>query len=83
MGYLAEGARGWILAQLSLPKSCSPDLPTDHKQRKKIQQCFKGQSNEIFDLPYFCESNPPGPLTKGIKYFRFWLRIGPVIHILS
>ena len=35
---------------------------------------LKGQSNEIFDLQFFRHSNLPGPLNKGLTYFRFhWI----------
>ena len=30
---------------------------------------LKGQSNEIFDLQFFHNSNLPGPLTNELKYF--------------
>ena len=40
----------------------------------KLLVYLKGQSNEIFDLQFFFNiSNLPGPLTNGLKYFRFWL----------
>ena len=44
---------------------------------------LKGQSNEIFNLPFFYNSNQHWLLTNGLKYFRFWLRIRKVIQILS
>ena len=31
---------------------------------------LKGQSNEIFDLHFFHNSNLPGPLTNRLKYFQ-------------
>ena len=38
---------------------------------------LKGQSNEIFDPQFFSSFEPvwgdSGPLTNGLKYFRFWL----------
>ena len=34
---------------------------------------IKGQSDHIFDQLFFHQSNPPGPLTYGLKHFRFWL----------
>ena len=42
---------------------------------------LKGQSNEIFDLHYFHFSNPSGPLTNGLKCFRFWLKFRGAIAI--
>ena len=44
---------------------------------------IKRQSNEIFDLHFFHYSNLSGPLTNGLKYFRFWLRFRGVIQILG
>ena len=43
----------------------------------------KGQSNEIFDLHFFHNSNLPGPLTNGLKYSQFCLRIHRVIRIFQ
>ena len=37
------------------------------------RSCLKGQSNEIFDM-FFHNSSLSGPLSNGLKYFRFWLR---------
>ena len=31
-------------------------------------------SNKVFSPYFFPYSNLPGPLTSGLKYFRFWLR---------
>ena len=31
---------------------------------------------------FFQNSNPPGPLTNGLKYFRFWLRICKLFEFL-
>ena len=36
---------------------------------------LKGQSNEIFDLIYFHNSNLPGPQTNGLNKIEFWLGI--------
>ena len=33
---------------------------------------LKGQSNEIFAPYFFHQTNRPGPLTNGLKYFRIW-----------
>ena len=44
---------------------------------------LKGKSNEIFDLQFFHNLNLPVPLTNGLKYFWFVLRIRWVIQILS
>ena len=33
---------------------------------------LKGQFNEIFNLYFFHQSTPTGPLTNGLKYFQFW-----------
>ena len=42
----------------------------------KVQRDFRPQV-------FFHNSNLPVPLTNGLKYFRFWLRIHRVIRILS
>ena len=44
---------------------------------------LKGQSNKLFDPHFFHPSNLPGPLTNGLKYFRFWLRFSRVIWIFT
>ena len=44
---------------------------------------LKGQFNEIFYPQFFHHSNRPGPLTNGLKYFRFWFRFRQDIHIFS
>ena len=36
---------------------------------------FMVDSNEIFELQFFQNANLPGPLTNGLKYSRFLLRI--------
>ena len=36
---------------------------------------LKGQSNEIFDLQCFPNSNLLGPLTNGLQYVQVWIRI--------
>ena len=43
---------------------------------------LKGQSNEILDPHFFHNSNQPGSLTNGLKYFRFWFRFRRDIRIL-
>ena len=43
---------------------------------------LKGQSNEILDPHFFHNSNQPGSLTNGLKYFRFWFRIRRDIRVL-
>ena len=35
---------------------------------------LKGQSNEFFNFQFLHYSNRSGPLTNGLKYFRFWFR---------
>ena len=35
---------------------------------------LKGQSNEFFNYQFLHYSNRSGPLTNGLKYFRFWFR---------
>ena len=44
---------------------------------------LKGQSNEIFDLQFFHNSNLPRPLTNGLTFFRVWLRIRWDIRFLG
>ena len=45
---------------------------------------FKGQSNEIFYRFFHTSSLPdPGPLSNGLKYFRFWLRFRRIIRVFS
>ena len=44
------------------------------------ERTLKRQSNKIFYLQFFHHLNLPGPLTNGLKYFRFWLRIRWVIN---
>ena len=36
---------------------------------------LKGQCHKIFDLYYFPESNPSGPLIKKLKWFRLKIKI--------
>ena len=42
---------------------------------------IKGTVQQDFRTSFFHNSNLPGPLTNGLKYFRFWLRIRRVIQI--
>ena len=44
---------------------------------------LKGQSNEIFDLQFFHNSNLSGALANGLKYFWFWFRFCGVIRSLG
>ena len=39
----------------------------------KFEYLSENESNEIFDIQFFHNSNLPGPLTNQLKYFRFWL----------
>ena len=51
-----------------------------HKENK----CFlKGTVQQEFHPSFFQYSYLPGPLTNGLKYFRFWLRFRGVIKILG
>ena len=45
------------------------------KKGKTALLMIKGQSNEIFNSSFFHNSNQAVPLTDGLKYFQFWLRI--------
>ena len=42
-----------------------------------------GTEQRDFDLHFFHNSNLPGPLTNGLKYFRFWFRICQFIQIVQ
>ena len=44
---------------------------------------IKGTVQQDFRTSFFHNSNLPGPLTNGLKYFRFWLRIHSVIQIVQ
>jgi hypothetical protein len=41
---------------------------------------LKGQCLDIFDLCFFHQTIPSGPLINGLKPFRIWLRICEVIR---
>jgi hypothetical protein len=42
---------------------------------RKSHTSLRGQYFEIFDPRFLHQSNPPAPLTNGLKPFRTWLRI--------
>ena len=44
---------------------------------------FKGTVQQDFDQQFFHNSNIPGPLTNGLNYFWFWLRIHRVIRFFQ
>ena len=37
-----------------------------------VYNSFKGVCHKIFDLQFFHDSNPTGPLINRLKYFRIW-----------
>ena len=44
-------------------------------QNLKKKMAFKEAVSQHFRPPFFYNSTLPGTLTKGVKYFRFWLRV--------
>ena len=54
----------------------SPPPGTLHRHSHHHQVLYTDiVSNETFDLQLFHHSNQPGPLTNGLKYLRFLLRL--------
>ena len=47
-----------------------------------ITMLFKGTVQRDFGPHFFHNSNQPGSLTNGLKYFRFWFRFRRDIRIL-
>ena len=65
-----------ILLGVNLPWVSHPGESFD-----SYESYIKGNSNEIINYFFSLHSNLPGPLTNGLTYFRFWLRIREVIQI--
>ena len=65
-----------ILLGVNLPWVSHPGESFDF-----YESYIKGNSNEIINYFFSLHSNLPGPLTNGLKYFRFWLRLREVIQI--
>ena len=71
-----ESPRGMILRRVNLPGVKYPGEKYDFSI-----SYLKGQSNEIFDM-FFHDSSLPGPLSNGLKYFKFLLRFCWFIRIV-